>query len=102
MSKYVAIVMKRHYLTEDTFIFTPSHATTGVLDEETKYFIDKHGNEYPQMLDTYALRSEIPFAYSKPIKIEDLKAEYDEIAEASERAFGKDKIKGIEDEIEKT
>ena len=52
MSKYVAIVMKRHYLTEDTFIFTPSHATTGVLDEETKYFIDKHGNEYPQMLDT--------------------------------------------------
>ena len=32
MSKYVAIVMKRHYLTDDTFIFTPSHATTGVLD----------------------------------------------------------------------
>lgn len=79
MSKYVAIVMKRHYLTEDTFIFTPSHATTGVLDEETKYFIDKHGNEYPQMLDPYALRSEIPYAYSKPIKIEDLKAEFPEM-----------------------
>lgn len=79
MSKYVAIVMKRHYLTEDTFIFTPSHATTGVLDEETKFFIDKHGNQYPQMLDTYALRSEIPYAYSKPIKIEDLKAEFPEM-----------------------
>ena len=79
MSKYVAIVMKRHYLTDDTFIFTPSHATTGVLDEETKYFIDKHGNQYPQMLDTYALRSEIPYAYSKPIKVEDLKAEFPEM-----------------------
>ena len=79
MSKYVAVIMNRHYIAEDTFIFTTSHATTGVLDEESKLFIDKHGNEYCQMVDPHSLKSEIPYAYAKPIKVEDLKAEFPEM-----------------------
>lgn len=79
MSKYVAIIMNRHYIGEDTFIFTTSHATTGVLDEESKIFIDKHGNEYAPVIDPSTLRTEIPYAYYKPIKVEDLKAEFPEL-----------------------
>ena len=76
MSKYVAVIMNRHYIGEDTFIFTPSHAITGTMDEGTKLFTDKHGNEYTQMIDPYTLRTEIPYAYAKPIKVEDLKADF--------------------------
>lgn len=76
MSKYVAVIMNRHYIGEDTFIFTTSHAITGTMDEGTKLFTDKHGNEYTQMIDPYTLRTEIPYAYAKPIKVEDLKAEF--------------------------
>ena len=79
MAKYVAVIMNRHYIGEDTFIFTASHATTGVLDEETKLFIDKHGNTYTQMVDPNTLRTELPYAYAKPIKVEDLKAEFPEM-----------------------
>ena len=71
MAKYVAIIMNRHYIGEDTFVFTTSHAVTGVLDEETKLFIDKHGNEYTQMIDPGTLRTEIPYGYAKLIKLED-------------------------------
>jgi hypothetical protein len=46
------------------------------MDEGTKLFTDKHGNEYTQMIDPYTLRTEIPYAYAKPIKVEDLKAEF--------------------------
>ena len=35
-------------------------------------------------------------------QLEDLKAEYDSISEAADRAFGKDKLKAIDDEISKT
>ena len=44
-------------------------------DEETKLFIDKHGNTYTQMVDPNTLRTELPYAYAKPIKVEDLKAD---------------------------
>lgn len=76
MSKYVAIIMNRHYIGEDTFVFTTSHATTGTLDEESKIFIDKHGNQYAPVIDPSTLRTEFPYAYAKPIKLEDLKAEF--------------------------
>lgn len=35
-------------------------------------------------------------------QLEDLKAEYEQIADAKDRAFGADKLKGIDEEIEKT
>ena len=84
MAKYVALVMDRHYIGEDTFVFTTSHATTGEFDEESKIFTDKHSNEYAPIIDPITLRTEIPYGYAKLIKLEDLKAEYPDltIAEA--------------------
>ncbi len=79
MAKYVAVIMNRHYITEDTFIFSTSHAALGELDEVSKIFIDNHGNEYAPLVDPLTLRTEIPYGYINLIKLEDLKAEFPEM-----------------------
>ena len=49
--KYVVTIMDRHYLGEDSFIYSCNHVTIGELEEETEIFTDSNGNQYGPMLN---------------------------------------------------
>ncbi len=70
--KYIAMVMDRHYVGEDSFIFSANHAVIGEVDLETRNFIDRNGNEYFPMLGKELLTSQVPYAYSNIIPLSDL------------------------------
>lgn len=72
MSKrYVATVMNRHYVGEDSFIFTCSHVVMGEIIENN-IFKDRNGNEYGPMMNIGMLESSIPFSYFNHMEINDL------------------------------
>lgn len=73
MSKtYVATVMDRHYVGENTFIYNSSHLIIGNIDEKTGIFTDRNGNEYAGMMDPLLMQSEIPYAYYNLMEMRDL------------------------------
>lgn len=73
MSKqYVAAIMQRHYLAENTFIYSTDHIVLGTMDEKNKIFIDRNDNEYISILDESLAISEIPYGYSDLISINKL------------------------------
>lgn len=74
MSKrYLATIMDRHYLGDESFIFSCNYATVGEIDEETGLFVDRNGNEYANMISPTLLGSEINQAYSNVIEMDNIK-----------------------------
>lgn len=72
MSKrYIATVMNKHYVGEDSFIFTSSHAIIGEIIENN-IFRDRNGNEYAPMLEAGVINSSIPYSYFNQMEINDL------------------------------
>ena len=71
--KYVAMVMDRHYVGPESFIFTCNHAVVGEIDENTHIFKDTKGHEYSPILNSELLKSEIPYAYNNVYELSALK-----------------------------
>ena len=82
--KYVATIMDRHYLGDDFFIFSVNHTVIGEIDEETKIFKDRNGNEFCPMLDNSLLMSEIPYAYTNIIELSKIREEMGDSASLAE------------------
>jgi len=61
---YIAMLMNRHYLGDDTFIFNSISVMEGRIDEKSKIFKDRNGTEYFSIMDKSYLLSEISYAYS--------------------------------------
>ena len=70
--KYIATIMDRHYLGDESFIFSCNYATIGEIDEETGIFIDRNGNEFGNMVSPSLLASEITQAYSNVIEMNNI------------------------------
>lgn len=71
--KIVAMIMDRHYVRPESFIFTCNHLVIGELDYETNIVKDNRGNEYAPMLNRGLLQSEIPYCYNNIIELSDIK-----------------------------
>ena len=71
--KYVATIMNRHYISENSFIFSVSHTVLGTLDEKNNIFKDRNGNEYLSIVDDTLMMSEVPYGVTNLIPIENLK-----------------------------
>ena len=71
MTKYVAMIMDRHYVGPEKFIFTCNHAVVGEIDKNTNIFKDTKGNEYRPLLTQ--LKSEVPIAYNNTYELSALK-----------------------------
>ena len=71
--KYVATIMNRHYLGENAFIFNTSHTVIGEIDEKTGILKDRNGNEYAPMLSPGLMGTEIPYAYSNIMELDQVK-----------------------------
>ena len=67
--KYVAVVVRRVYTKDGNFIYVASHPELGYLDEETKIFKDRNGNEYLSLLDKTLMMSEVTDAYYGAIEM---------------------------------
>ena len=77
---YVTVILERHYIGKNTFVFSPLRAATGSYDEKTGIFTDDiDEEEYCSMLDTCQLTSEIPYAYNRIVTREELKECYGDI-----------------------
>ena len=74
-NKYVATIMDRHYIGENAFVFNCNHAVIGDFDEETGIFRDRNGNEYAPMTSPRLMESEIPYAFSNVIRLDDIQEE---------------------------
>ncbi len=74
--KYVASVMRRHYVAPDIFVFSCDHTVLGNIDEETGDFIDRNGNKYLPMMTLEAMTSVEPICCSNVIKIDDLRKDF--------------------------
>ncbi len=74
-NKYVATIMDRHYIGENAFVFNCNHAVIGDFDEETGIFKDRNGNEYAPMTSPKLMESEIPYAFSNIIRLDDIQEE---------------------------
>lgn len=70
--KYIATIMNRHFVGENTFIFNTNHAVIGELDEKTKIFKDIYGHEYIAMVDETLMMSEIPYGYANILELDKL------------------------------
>ena len=71
--KYVAMVMDRHYVGPESFIFTCNHAVVGEINQDTNMFIDTKGHEYAPILNQGLLKSEVPYAYNNTYELAALK-----------------------------
>ena len=74
--KYVAMVMDRHYIGPESFIYSCNHAVIGYIDQETGIFTDTKGNEYAPILNEGLLKSEIPYAYNNICELDKIKEYY--------------------------
>ena len=75
--KYVAMVLDRHYIGPETFIFSCNHAIIGEIDPDTGVFIDRKGNKYNPVISNESIKSEIPYAYNCVLELNKLKTLYD-------------------------
>ena len=68
--KALATIYNRHYLGEDSFIFTCNYPTIGDYDEENGLFIDNSGNTYLPITSPYLMKKEIPVGFFNIITID--------------------------------
>lgn len=71
--EYAAMIMERHYLGDDNFMFTPHHLVIGEYFEDEKVFRDKNGNKFFTINDEKSLTSEIPYIFTMCEKLTNLK-----------------------------
>ena len=71
--KYIATVMERIYVKDDTYLFICRHAVVGNFNEESNIFTDIYGNEYYHMRTSNAITLDVPYAVYNVKKIEELK-----------------------------
>lgn len=71
--KYVSIIMNRIYSRNGEFIYVSGHPEIGYLDEETKIFRDRNGNEYLSLLDKSLMISELNEAHYGTVSLKQLK-----------------------------
>ncbi|MCI8460803.1 MAG: AAA domain-containing protein [Bacilli bacterium] len=69
--KYVATVMNKFYVGEDSYVFTASHVIMGEIIENN-IFKDRNGNEYGPMLNSGMIKTAIPYSYFNHMEINDL------------------------------
>lgn len=69
--KYIATVMNKFYVGEDSYIFTASHVIMGEIIENN-IFKDRNGNEYGPMLNSGMIKTAIPYSYFNHMEINDL------------------------------
>ncbi len=72
----IVTVMQKHYIKENTLIYSMVDSKIGTIDEKTKIFKDKVGNEYCSIEDMDLLFSEIPFAYANVARLQEIKGEH--------------------------
>lgn len=72
MSKYIAMIMNRHYMGDNKFIFNVSHAEIGEIDETTGKFIDRNENSYDPMLSENSITSAVPVSYCSEALLSEL------------------------------
>lgn len=72
-TKYLATIMDRHYIGENSFIYNTNHVAIGEIDKKSKIFKDMNGNEYLNMLDESLFISEIPYGYANVIALSNIK-----------------------------
>lgn len=73
---YVTTILERHYIGKNTFVFSTLRSATGLYDEKTGIFTDDYGEEYCSIVDMCQLTSEIPYAFSKIISLDELNEIY--------------------------
>ena len=71
-SRYIASIMNRHFITNDSYFFTFRNTVLGTYNEESKIFTDIYGNEYYYMMSSNALNMDIPYAAYHVMKIDEL------------------------------
>ena len=77
--KYIATIMDRHYVGENTFVFNCNHVAIGeIIDEDAGIFQDRNGNRYASMLNIGLMSSEIPYAYFNIMELKELKKQLGE------------------------
>ena len=69
----VATIMNRHYLGENSYIYSFDNCLVGEYDEELDIFMDKNGNEYSSITDLTLLYSEIPQGYANLVELKDIR-----------------------------
>lgn len=72
MSKYIAMIMNRHYMGDNQFIFNVSHAVIGEIDKTTGKFIDRNENSYDPMLSENSITSAVPVSYCSEVLLSEL------------------------------
>ena len=73
MSKvYVATIMDRHYLNDQTVVFNCDHVLLGRYIEDRDLFIDKDGNCYHRMCSAESLNSKNQFSFANLMPYEEL------------------------------
>ena len=77
--KYVATIMDKHYLGEDSFVYSCNHIVVGEINEETDVLVDEYGNEYNSMLSTVVADTNIPYAYGNVLDLEDMDKEFSDV-----------------------
>ena len=71
--KCVSVLMDKHYLGEDSYIFTCDRAVLGEIDSKTDILRDNYGNKYYSIMSDFVLKSELPCGYFQPCGISEIK-----------------------------
>lgn len=73
--KYVVTLMNKHNVGDNSLIFNCNRAMIGEIDEETGFFIESNGDEYPPMVSTILMKENIPYAYTNVIELSNVRDE---------------------------
>lgn len=68
--KALATIYNRHYIGEDSFVFTCNYPTIGDYDEENGLFMDNSGNTFLPITSPYLMKKEIPVGFFNIITID--------------------------------
>ena len=68
--KAIATIYNRHYIGENSFVFTCNYPTIGDYDEATNMFTDNSGNTFLPITSPYLMSKETPVGFFNLITIE--------------------------------
>ncbi len=75
----VTIILERHYIAKNVFVFSFLRCATGSYDEKSGIFTDDtNEEEYCSILDMCQLTSEIPYAFNRIWNVDELQEIYSE------------------------
>ena len=70
--KYIASIMDKHNVGDESFIYSCNHVVVGEIDEETYVLTDEFGNKYNSILSSKVVDENAPYAYSNLLDLDEM------------------------------